>query len=418
MSRTLSRRGFLAGTASAAALAAGGLGSLLAACDSAAFNADLLNQPPPPGPYHPVTWPISARNRPIADGRLPEQDATLQVYTWAGRIADECLTRFARKYGCQVQLTSFNSMAEAMATVAAKRSRFDVFLGVPIAMLGSLIGRHLIQPLNHSYIPNIGQVWQQFTNPFYDQHWQYTVPYTIYTTGIGWRKDLVDADPYTMVNGWEMLWHAKYNGRVAILDDYRESVSLGLLAGGVTNLNTADPMLIDAATRSLLGLGALAHPRIDNNAYTELARGYTWIQHTWSGQVAAAVKNLPPGTPPGALGFWFPPNGSGPVANDTITVPCSAQNPVLAHLFLNFMLDAPVAVANTRGIGYMQPLTWMTPQRLVLHGMLPASLISTAVLENDFYRGLKELQLPAAADALWQQAWHTVVTQMQLSRAQ
>ena len=47
-----------------------------------------------------------------------------------------------------------------------------------------LIEGKLVQPLNHSYIPNITQAWSDFTNPFYDQGWQYTVPYTIYTTGI------------------------------------------------------------------------------------------------------------------------------------------------------------------------------------------------------------------------------------------
>jgi len=411
---SLSRRGFLAGTAAATALAAGGLGSLLSACDSAELNADLLSQSPPPGPYHPVQWPISAGNRSIADGRLPEQDAVLQVYSWAGRIAPECLQKFSRKFSCQVQLTTFGSMAEAMATIAAKRSRFDVFLGVPIGVLGTLIGRNLIQPLNHSYIPKISEVWQQFTNPFYDQNWQFTVPYTIYTTGIGWRKDLVEADPYTLVNGWELLWRAKYKGRVAVINDYREAISLGLLANGLTNLNTADPMLINAAAHSLSQLAAIVHPRLDNNAYTDLADGYTSIQHAWSGQIAAAAKNLPPGTPPGALGYWFPPSGSGPVANDTMTIPRSAQNPVLAHRFLNFMLDVPNALANAGGTGFMQPLIWMTPVRLVHYGVLPASLISTAVLENDFYRGLKELQLPAAADALWRQAWQTVEPQMRL----
>ncbi len=336
----------------------------------------------------------------------------LTVYSWPGRIASECLNKFSRKHGCRVKVTTFATMAQALSTVAAQRERFDVFLGVPIAALGTLIGRDLIQPLNHSYVPNIGQVWPQFTNPFYDQHWQYTVPYTIYTTGLGWRKDLVDANPYTMVNGWTLLGQPKYRGKVGVLDDYRETISLGLLTSGVTDLNTADPRLIDAAAASLTRLGDQVHPRLDNSAYTDLATGSTLVQHTWSGQVAAAARNLPPGTPSGVLGYWFPPNGSGPVANDTMTVPRGARNPVLAHLFLNFMLDTPNAFANARGTGYMQPLTWMTPTRLVRHGVLPASLVNTVVLENDFYRGLKELELPIAADALWQQAWQTVATQM------
>jgi len=416
----LSRRAFLAGAAgtastAAAALAAGGLGSLLAACDSATVNANVRSQSLVPRPYQPVTWPINAGNKPIADGLRAEKNATLAVYSWAGRIAAECLDKFSRRYGCQVKLTTFNSMHEAITTITTRPTRFDVFLGAPIAMLGTLIQRSLIQPLNHSYIPNIRQAWPQFANPFYDQHWQYTVPYTIYTTGVGWRRDQVKVDPSWLYNGWKLLWRPKYNGHVAMLDDYREGIGLGLLYLDLPELSTADPLLLDAAARSLTSLATLVHPKLSNNAATDLAVGTTWLQQAWSGQVAAAHKNLPPGTPGDVLGYWFPASGAGPAGSDTIAIPRSARNPVLAHLLLNFMLDTPNALANTRGTGFMQPLNGMTATRLVREGAVPPSLISTVVLENTYSRGLKELALPAAADALWQQAWQSVVSHMQLS---
>jgi hypothetical protein len=55
--------------------------------------------------------------------------------------------------------------------------------------------------------------------------------------------------------------------------------------------------------------------------------------------------------------------------------------------------------------GYMQPLTGVTPQRLIKEKILPPSLSSTVVLPSYFRRGVAELQLPVDADALWQQAW-------------
>jgi spermidine/putrescine-binding protein len=58
------------------------------------------------------------------------------------------------------------------------------------------------------------------------------VPYTIYTTGIAWRKDHVNENPYAMANPWAMPWQAKYKDKVAILDDARESISLGLMKKG------------------------------------------------------------------------------------------------------------------------------------------------------------------------------------------
>src|SRR5262249_52621421 len=153
---------------------------------------------------------------------------------------------------------------------------------------------------------------------------------------------------YTVLNGWEVLWQSKFAGKVAIIDDYREGISLGLLKTEVTNLNTPDPRQIDDAARALSGLVGLVRPRLDNNARTGLATGQAWIQHAWSGQVAGAARLLPKGTPVQALGYWFPPSGSGPVANDTMVIMRGAQNPVLAHLFINFMLKRETAIANVR----------------------------------------------------------------------
>jgi spermidine/putrescine-binding protein len=93
------------------------------------------------------------------------------------------------------------------------------------------------------------------------------------------------------------------------------------------------------------------------------------------------------------------------VANDTNTVLRSASNPVLAHMFLNYMLDLPNVLENISWNGYMQPLNAVTPQRLVKEEILPPSLMSTVVLPSYFRRGLGELQLPVDVDALWQQAW-------------
>ncbi len=54
-----------------------------------------------------------------------------------------------------------------------------------------MVAADLLRPLNHDYIPNIDNLWPQFQNPWYDAGWRYSVPYTVYTTGIGWRTDMV-----------------------------------------------------------------------------------------------------------------------------------------------------------------------------------------------------------------------------------
>jgi len=403
----LSRRSFLKQGA-IAGLLAGGAGSLLEACGSSGASGAsgplLSNGIPLPRPNRPVTWPIFKDNQPIKSGLAPEQGATLRIFNWVAYLNPQIMKDFGKKYNCKVELTTFNNMDEAMAKLRTGQLNFDIFFPT-VDFMAQLVDGKLIQPVNHSYIPNITQAWPEFTNPFYDGRWKYTVPYTIYTTGIAWRKDHVPENPYTMANPWAMPWQAKYKGKVAILDDSRESISLGLMKNGIYNLNTTSPAQITAAGKSLQDLAHLTNVHIDNNDYTEIPSGQIWIHHAWSGDIATAASYMPKGVPVEVVGYWFPTDGRGPVGNDTITVLRSAPNPVLAHHFLNYMLDLPNVLTNISFNGYMQPLTAVTPQRLVAEKLLPPSLMSTVVLPSYFRRGVAELQLPVAALNLWEQAW-------------
>jgi spermidine/putrescine transport system substrate-binding protein len=403
----LSRRSFLRGSAGAG-LIAGGLGPLLAACSGGTAGTTGATTIPLPRPSHPVTWPLFSDNKAIKSGLQAEQGNTLKIYNWVAYINQQCLKDFAKKYNVPVpQVTTFNNTSEAMAKLRSGKVNFDIFFPT-IDLMGQLVEGKLIQPINHSYIPNISQAWPDFTNPFYDGKWQYTVPYTIYTTGMAWRKDKVPENPYTMANPWAMPWQAKYKGKVAILDDYRESISLGLMKNGIFNLNTTSTSQIAAAAKSLQQLSSMTGVHIDNNDYTEVPSGQIWIHHAWSGDMAAAPAYLPKGVSPDVLGYWFPQDGKGPVGNDLITVLKGAKSPVLANLFLNYMLDLPNVLTNISFNGYMQPLTAVTPQRLVKEGLLAPNLTSTVVLPSYFRRGVMELQLPVPTDVQWQQAWQTV----------
>src|SRR5215469_2260202 len=401
------RRRFLKGGLGAAfaALALGaGADGLLTGCASDLADAGTV---PLPRQNHPVTWPVFPGNGPIKSGLAQEKDATLQVYTWEAYINQDVVNAFAKKYKTKVQITTFNTMNEALAKLRSGLS-YDILIGATVDVLGQLIEGQLVQPLNQSYIPNISQAWSNYTNPFYDQSWQYTVPYTIYTTGIAWRKDLVHENPYAMANPWAMPWQPKYKGRVAILDDYREGISLGLMKNGLFNLNTTDYRQIATSRQALEDLSALVNLRIDNNDYSEVPTGQTWITNAWSGDMAAAASYMPKGVNVDVVGYWFPEDGRGPVANDTNVVLQSSSSPVLAHMFLNYMLDLNPVLTNISYNGYMQPIYGVTEDRLVHDGILPKSLTSTVVTPAYFRRGVSELQLPVDADALWQQAWLVV----------
>ena len=159
------------------------------------------------------------------------------------------------------------------------------------------------------------------------------------------------------------------------------------------------------ATNSLLELDRLVNLHIDNNDYTSIPSGQTWIHHAWSGDMAAAAAYMPKGTPVEVVGYWFPTNGIGPGGQRHHDRAGGGKNPVLAHLFLNYMLDLPNVLENISFNGYMQPINGVTPQVLVQEEILPPSLTSTVVLPSNFDTGPKQLELAPAVDAEYQQAW-------------
>ncbi len=194
----LSRRAFLrrgAGASAGLALGATGLGAALSACSGELLADTGAKVLPLPRPDNPVRWPIYADNKPIKSGLLPERNATLKIFNWVAYVNPKIIKDFGKKYNCTVEVTTFNTMTEALAKLSSGAVNFDVFMGVTNDVIGKCVAQKLIQPLNHSYIPDIRQAWRVYSSPFYDQGWQYTVPYTIYSTGISWRKDHIHDDP-------------------------------------------------------------------------------------------------------------------------------------------------------------------------------------------------------------------------------
>ncbi len=135
-------------------------------------------------------------------------------------------------------MSTFNDTDEAITKIRGGNVDYDIFFP-SYDQISRLVNGGLVRSLNHSYIPNIKNVWPFFTNPWYDQEWRYTVPYTVYTTGIGWRNDQVPADIGALKNPYESLWDPAYKNKTAVIDDWHTAMAMVLLKLGITDVNTS-----------------------------------------------------------------------------------------------------------------------------------------------------------------------------------
>jgi spermidine/putrescine transport system substrate-binding protein len=352
---------------------------------------------------HPVTLPIYSDNEPISSG-LNLEKGPLNLFNWAAYINPAIVRKFEKEHNVQVTITTFENEEEAVSKLTSGKTGFDVWWGT-VDYISRAVAGKLIQPINLSYIPNLKNVWPSLQNPYYDQHSRYTVPYTIYTTGIGWRTDHVKKAPADYPNPYDIFWDAKqYAGKVAILDDQREALGMTLLRRHIYDINTESPPLINRAEKDLSQLTSLVNVKVNVNDYTDVPSGATYISQAWSGDMATASQYLPKGVPPTVLGYWRPDNHAA-TQNDMITILREAKNPVLAHAFLNFLLDNQIGLENVAWNGYMPPLTSVTPATVVSHGYIPQNLTSTIVRESDFKKGVTIDALTTQGESVWENAW-------------
>ena len=367
---------------------------------------------PLPRPDNAVTWAITSDNEPIPDG-VPDEGGPLGIYNYADYLDPALVKKFEKLTGRKVQIATYNSADEAVAKLSAGAVGFDVIMGLSGSNIVNLIANQLLQPLNHSYLGNLEQnIWPELQDPFYDRGSRYTVPYVVWSDGIGWRNDEIDVDIAAMDVPWDIFWESKPStGKVAILDDKRDALSMpmqrdAMRTGRRPDINTEDPDVVAQAGRDLEELTDISNVKVAITDYQTLPEGKTWLHQSWSGDLlGAAFYYMPKGVPPSVLSYWGP-DKNGVVQNDFFCIGRTAKNPALAHRFIDFMLDEKNAYQNFIDFtGYTPPQKNIDAEALIKEGLIPESLTAAVVRPDQFAFNQELLQLTVTGERYWDQAW-------------
>ncbi|HYM63057.1 MAG TPA: spermidine/putrescine ABC transporter substrate-binding protein [Gaiellaceae bacterium] len=393
----------------------------IGACEDGAFaGGSPLVEAKPAGPGglplprndNSVTWAITDDNPMLPEGGKPE-GGTLRLFNYADYLYPGLIKQFEQRYDCKIGVATYNSADEAVAKLSAGTVSFDVILGLSGSNILNLMARQLLQPLNHAYLPNLEKnIWPELADPFYDRGSRYTVPYVVWQDGIGWRNDKLREDVAAMDVPWDIFWQsAPYRGKVGLLDDKRDGLSMPMQRDAMrsdsrVDVNTEDPEIVAKAGRDLAELADICNIKVTITDYQTLPEAKTWLHHSWSGDLlSGAFYYLPSGVSPDVLSFWGPETG-GVVQNDYLCITRAAEAPVLAHAFLDFMLEETNAYENfVQQNGYIPPQRAIDAEALVNRGLIPKTLASAVTRPDQFAVNQELLQLTVEGERLWDQAW-------------
>lgn len=285
----------------------------------------------------------------------------LHVYNWSDYLAEGLLEQFEAEYGCKVVYDVFDSNEALYAKLKAGASGYDLIFPssyfVPV-----MVKEGMLQKINHANIPNLANIDPAFLESVsLDKSMEYSVPYMSGTTGIAYRKDMVEDYSPT----WKVYGNAQLAGRMTLLDDMREVLGAALKTLGYSLNSTSEAEIEEAADLVIKWKKNIA--RFDNEGYKAgIASREFWVVQGYGGDVQQIIdenedEDIVYTLPAEGFSMW----------EDTMAIPAGADNVEMAEKFINFLHSAEVAAANIEFNYYLCPNTAAYP------------ILSEEILQNE-----------------------------------
>lgn len=320
-------------------------------------------------------------------------DGDLVYFNWADYMDPSVFKGFKAEYGVNIIKSNYDSMESMQAKLSAG-NRYDIIL--PSAQwVKKLRTANKLLEIDHSQVPNsklIFDYYPSFARPWYDPDSGHSIPFSMYKTGIAWRKDKLGDN---LTDSWNDLWNTKAKGQTYALDDRDEVLGMLALLLGYP-INTADPKQL----KEMVKKAATLRPNLrafSSDDYLNLLRGDAWLQQTWSGDVYYVLTTAKDAS---LFAFESPKEGT-PVNSDAWAIPANAQHPGTALLFIDYLLRPENVKKNMKYIGYPMPVhgTEATYEKMIAE--FPQCRVSLDDLGKHLYFNDATVADTQARDAAW-----------------
>ena len=280
----------------------------------------------------------------------PYRGTTLNVYNWGEYISDggegslDVNKKFEDLTGIKVNYTNFDSNEDMYAKLKSGGANYDLVFPSDY-MIERLIDEGLLEKLDYSKIPNFKYIDPKYKGLYYDPKDEYTVAYNVGYVALIYNKKLVEGTP----DSWSVLWDKKYEGQVLMFNNPRDSFAIAQSLLG-QDYNDTDPSKWAAAYDKLLEQKPVVRAYVMDEVYNIMESGAAAMAPYYVGDYFTMAENNDD------LAVAFPKEGAN-IFVDAMCIPTTAKNKGAAELYINFMEEPEVALANAEYIAYATPNT-------------------------------------------------------------
>ncbi len=284
--------------------------------------------------------------------------STLKLYIPGEYLGENVISDFEQQFGVDVIIEYFDSN-EMMYTKLQAGEAYDVLVPSDY-MIERLIAGDYLQKLDLSLVPNMKNLAPAVQNMSYDPTNEWSVPYFWGSVGLVYNTQNVDPEVIEE-QGYSILLNEDYKGSIYIYDSERDSFMMAFKALGYS-MNTENYDEINEAYEWLLQMNSTMEPvYVTDEVIDNMMNGYKDIAVVYSGDAVVILDENED------MSFCTPAEGTN-IWCDALVIPKNAENPLLAHEFMNYMLTYEAAYDNCEWVGYASPNAEVLEEMSALDG--------------------------------------------------
>ncbi|MDD3430259.1 MAG: spermidine/putrescine ABC transporter substrate-binding protein [Oscillospiraceae bacterium] len=331
--------------------------------------------------------------------RFKDANITLNVYNWGEYISDgsddtlDINKAFEELTGITVKYSTFDTNESLYAKLKSGGADYDIIIPSDY-MIGKMINEGMLEKLDYTNIPNYSMIGEAYKGLDYDATSEYSVPYTWGVVGIVYNTTMVDET----VDSWDMLWNSKYAGEILMFNNSRDAFAIASKKLNMS-LNPTSTEDIAMAAKELKTQRDVVQAYVMDEIFDKMGGGEAALAPYYAGDAITMISDNPD------LAFAIPKEGTNYFV-DAMCIPKGSVNKEAAEMYINFMCETEVALANTEYIGYSTPQT--EAQKL-----LPEELKNSPIMypSEDVLAKTETFNvLPDELNAAMDKAWSDIKT--------
>lgn len=277
---------------------------------------------------------------------------TLNVFNWGEYISDgqddslDVNGEFEKITGIKVNYTNFESNESMYSKIRGGGVSYDIIIPSDY-MIERMKKEGLLLKVDTSKLSNYQYIDSQYKNIYFDENNEYSVPYSVGMVGIIYDKTVVSESD---AQSWNVMWNEKYKqAGILNFNNPRDAFATAQLKCGI-DLNTDNKADLDRAAEELKKQKSVLQSYVMDEVFNKMESGEAAIAPYYAGDYLTMVENNE------KLAFSYPKEGTN-IFMDSVCIPKTAQNYEAALLYMNFLMEPQVALANAEYICYASPNT-------------------------------------------------------------